>query len=336
MATPRSKSGLISLFALLVLLLTGCGGGDSQNVPFRISAVDLPGYSRYLAVSLFLAYVGEPQTNSFSLIDVANPSAPRVVHRRSLAPPASIGAASAISGDLLVTSEFRLLKLFDVSNPSNPQMVSSIPIANSGSASGVVISGNRLYSAEESAGLRIFDISNPASPLFLGGISGNFSFRFVNLRVVGNLAYVAGANQFMVVNVANPASPAIIGSALMPPNTGAYDVAVSGNRAFIAALSSGTYVADISSPTNPVIGGRIPVSDPRFGNVLSVATSNGLGYASDAASGIIVIDGTNANAPIKRATVPAPGETLQVKMIGSTAYVASGFSGFQIFDVSSF
>ena len=328
------RTSFLLALALLLTLLSACAGEDSQNVRHRISALDLPGYSRYLAVSPSVAYVGEPQGDSFSLIDISNPSAPRIVYREILPPPASIGAASAIAGDLLVASEFRTLKLFDIADPSNPRLLASIPIP-SGLASGVVISGNRLYSAEDGGGFRIFDISNPTAPLLLGGIAGNINLRFTNFRIVGNLLYVAGSSQFMVVNVANPANPVIIGSTAMPTNRTAYDVAVSGNRAFIASFSNGVYVADISVPTAPVIGGNVPPADLRFGTTLSVDTFNGLGIASDAASGILVIDGSDAGIPMTQETVASPGETLQVKLIGTRAYVASGFGGFQIFDLSS-
>jgi hypothetical protein len=171
------------------------------------------------------------------VIDVANPSSPRIVG--SAATPGGAGGV-AVSGDHVYVSG---LDVIDVSDPTNPRLVGRVAAPGSG----VAVSGTHAYVPHADYGLQVIDVSNPASPGILG--SAETPGEAYGVAVSGNLAYLGDSQcGLQVIDITYPAGPQIIGSVETPG--WAYGVAVSGTHAYVADRSS-LQVIDVTNPSSP-------------------------------------------------------------------------------------
>lgn len=324
MTRSRTVRWFLPVVLAMSTLMPACGDEDDR----RIGRLGLEGYSRYLAVSGDMAFVGGARNNKLSLVDVSNPSRPSL---RSSLQFDSVGASMAADDRLVYAGNFHSLRILDVSNPEHPLQISEIQIT-SGSASGAVVVNGRAYLAEVQGGLRVFDVTDAAAPAFLGELRGGESY--FGLAVAGTLAYIAAGRSLHIVDVTDPANLAIVGEVSLPQQATAYDVAVAGNKAYVAALGTGLYVIDVADPESPRVMGHVPSIPGVRANSVDVAVGNDRVYLADAGGGLRIIDASEAANPVVVATIPVYGEALQVQLVGTQAFVAAGDGGLQIYDVS--
>lgn len=150
------------------------------------------------------------------VVDLATPSAPRVVFR---------GAAATMSNGwhywttvhgeagLLCIGTLEGLTMMDVSDASQPAVLKQLPL---GWVNSIYRAGNFLYVGREKAGLTVMDISNPRAPATVRDIplSGtHFLFaREGNLLVVG-ANHISGSSvgEFVLFDISDPGNPSLIG-----------------------------------------------------------------------------------------------------------------------------
>lgn len=113
-----------------------------------------------------------------------------------------------------------------------------------------------------------------------------------------------------------------------------FAVAVSGAYAFFGTGATLT-VADVSTPADPQVVARLPLS----GVVEGIALAGGRAYVAAGTAGLHVVDVTDPLAPALLGSVPLPAtpvnaEALDVAVSGSHAYLAAGFAGLRVIDVS--
>jgi hypothetical protein len=155
----------------------------------------------------------------------------------------------------------------------------------------------------------------------------------VALNAAAGLAYVASTEfGLSVVDVHTPGAPVAIGAA-NPPFYG-QRVAASGTLAVVGARSLGMNVVDVTTPARPTTVGQLA------GDVSAVALVGQTAYALLVVPGnpshvdLAVVSLANPASPTITGRVTLGMEGLDLKVVGSLAYVAAGSAGLQIVDVS--
>ena len=147
----------------------------------------------------------------------------------------------------------------------------------------------------------------------------------INVKIVGNLAYVADQlSGLQIIDISNPSSPVLKGSYDTPGF--ALDVEVVGNLAYVADWNLGLQVIDISNPSSPVLKGSYDTP----GLALSVKVIGDLAYIADNYSGLQIIDISNPSLPVFKKKYSTFGRAWGVEVIGNLAYIADEGSGLQI------
>ncbi|MBL9172203.1 MAG: hypothetical protein JNL10_01590 [Verrucomicrobiales bacterium] len=256
------------------------------------------------------------------------------------------------------------LQIFDVSQPEAPVRVGGI--VTGGIVAGLQVRGNYAYLAENDDGLRVVDISNPAQPFLLGICDTPGSAQ--DLDVVDAVAYVADSSGgLQIIDVRDPANPTRVGEYV--PSGAVLGVCVANSVAYISDSRTGLHILDVSVPTAPTpistFGGgpaRAVALDPtgrlalicgndgfRLLNVsvpsAPVLLGGGTGLAAlrgRVFNGLVhVITGNRLRVySIENGTLVSQlsqpvteGTPLDVALSGTSAFVASGSGGLEVFNV---
>ncbi|RJP57474.1 MAG: hypothetical protein C4541_10100, partial [Candidatus Auribacter fodinae] len=212
------------------------------------------------------------------IIDVRNPFFQ--VYQSRIELPLDQCNDVTVTDDLaLVATGLAGLQAVNIHNPYEPLNVGYR--VTPGTAYGIDVSGNYVYMATGYEGLSVIDLSNPN--LFeIGSID---TFGLANrVKVVGNLAYVAGEAAYLlatpdagltIIDISNPANPEVISRLDLAPERedhlsgGTFGIEVVGTLAFLTTetvdqegklVDTLMNVIDISDPTQPerIANGRIP------------------------------------------------------------------------------
>jgi hypothetical protein len=181
------------------------------------------------------------------------------------------------------------IKIVDISTPATPVVIGTYNTASS--AYNVTIAGNLLYVADGNGGLVILDVTNPANPTLVKTFGTGNGSRALDVKVVGNRAYLAADIRGLILNVSNPAAPTILGhlpgmplsNIWIPANPGLPQrLMVDGERVYIASASYGLQIVDAANAGSPALLGD-------FSALIDVNT-----YADVATSGTTTIVAGNA------------------------------------------
>lgn len=276
-----------------------------------LGSVDLGFMPEDVAVSGSNAYLLSRDTG-FTVVDVSDPTAPRVVASIEMTLWSSniavAGSYAYVSG-----GDFTII---DISDPAAPYVASSLSFGLD-PAEGVAISGSYAYVACYWAGLKIVDISDPFSPQVLGSVeTGSIA---MNVDVSGSYAYVAHQGRdVVIVDVSDPAAPAIAGT--LDTESAHRNIAVSGSYAYmVSSHNSGVMeVVDISDPSSPRIVGSLDTG----GMPENIVISGSYAYAIGAE--ITVIDISDPTSPyVVNALFPGSfAVAVDLAIAGPLAYVA--------------
>jgi len=183
-------------------------------------------------------YLGEGHelAESFYIIDVSNPSSPRMVSATDWAGGPAVAGAYSYFGD------FTWLKVLNISNELAPAIVSGVDLGvNVGDPQ---LRGGRLFApwnsgdpvAGGTSGLVCVDISDPLAPREIGRWTVQDFYYFGGLYLLGDFAFLpTGGNGIFQINIANPASMFSVAQFEVPHY--ALELCVSGNGRY---LYSGT------------------------------------------------------------------------------------------------
>jgi hypothetical protein len=243
--------------------------------------------------------------------------------------------------------------------PNGVAFESVLNIGADNVVSTVAVTGTFAYVGTDDS-ITIFDVSNPSRPI----PRASLSLRATQLRLVGNLAYVADT-KLNILSISNPISPTLLSSySTANPIT---DVRVVGNRAYLIADTT-MVILDVSDPAHPrqlgsyavggsagridVVGGLayvartspatldiVDVSDPAhpalrgryFGDApIDVQAVGGRAYIvtfkreADVVYTLKIIDASNPTSPTLQGSYQLPGRAFGLQVIGNLAYVAAG------------
>lgn len=270
----------------LVAHLPSAGGTDME-----FFSRDLRTYRNYLGetitipdgqppVTRHFAFVGN-QTNGARIIDITSPEDPFVVYTFSnckvgqgdiqIAPGGMVASIAKQSGTCTVngTAVGSGAILVDLADVYAPKLVGYASHTTSGHNNTIHPSGKYLYissSGKTPPTIPIFDISDPAIPKRIknwdpGGGDSPHDIRFSD---DGTRAYMAGIDQFRIVNTTDPENPVVISTFTVPGSTTGHDALVTPDKAFLFA---GDELA--GGGTAPCPGGAVYVYDIRGANELS-------------------------------------------------------------------
>ncbi len=233
--------------------------------------------------------------NSFRIIDVSNPSKPRVVGGEGLSGlPLSDGKRVWVSGNyayLLYNATGGLknpFRIVDVSDKSNPVVVGGqnlyFDTIDTTPGQPFYVSGKYAYILG-STNLFIVDISDPYDPKLVSSLNG-VGFTNWDIKVQGDYAYVCSRknisgenNPLTIVNIKDKKNPFITKEMTFPtsdldPGSYCWSLDVSGAYVYLGLGEIGVNprdeifrIVDVSDPYNPVSVGGANVGindDPDF------------------------------------------------------------------------
>ena len=267
--------------------------------------------------------VGHMFSNGFTVLDVANPSAPRPVRFISNGPHTRSHHLQA-ADDLLLVANGADIPTLQKYNPNLSYYENSF-------ADGMKGAGGF------AAGLRIYDIANPADPreiafLDMPGIGINRLW-YVGGRWAWVSAHLDGFTDhiLVVVDMQDPQKPVMAGRWWLPGmwreggetptwskrRVALHHMIVAGNRGYAAWRDGGMTIMDLSDPTRPAMlshvntappypgGTHTPLPLPGRGLAAILDESNGLG-CPNGLSYTWLYDVRDPANPVSISTLPTP------------------------------
>jgi len=212
----------------------------------------------------------------------------------------------------------------DVTKPALPQRLGS---QNTGSyAAALQLDGTRAYVADVQAGLKIYDTTAGTNTVELGGFDTPGECR--DIAVNGNLVcLVDGTVHFL--NVSDPSHPIHLS---VYGNGYATAVKMAGTNAYVGFDAEGVLltVLDISNPATP----RVLGSYSGTGGVRSLTIASNQVFLAKGWGGGFEIVNVSDPQRLFRTSGFDSGDTWQLDVEGTRAYVADGIYGLKIFDIS--
>jgi hypothetical protein len=326
----------IAVYGTRAYLSYGGAGLDVVNIssataPVKVGAFDSPGSATNVALAGTTAFVADG-SGGLQLLDVA-PATPVPVgaYRNSNVTSA---ASSLIQGNRLYVADPQGLLIYDITDPASPHELGKS--FTFGTALDVAVSGSLAYVATY-FGLEIVDVSNAAAPVRLSRIGFGANNR--GIAISGNYAYLAGSS-LVSVDVHVPTAPTVTAEFELGP-WAAWDVDAVGS---IAYAVDGVFVriVDFSDPANPVL--RASLNTGTASATRGIDVAGGLAYVTamrDVAlpeggfsGGLLIVDVSNPSSPVVIGRASAPGQPLDVTVVGMTAYIAGESKGLSVLDVS--
>jgi hypothetical protein len=301
-------------------VLTGNGLGlkvvDIANPRAPRVVGSMAGTMKSVAVAGQLAYVieivpGNPARTDFVVVNLANPAAPVVAGRLTVAAASEIAIAGSVA---FLAARAAGMQIVDIANPAAPRLLATVDTP--GSARDVAVSGGYAFIADGTAVVAV-DVRTPSKAAVVGSVVTPA----VALAVSGSRLYVVDGLHLMIVDVANPAQPALLSTT---NGYGAQGVAAVGTTAYLASPDvdaatnrGGLYVVDASSPAAPLVLANLYGGFDDWG----IGVSGSVGVVTGNSLGLRVVDVSSAAAP--RVVSSLPGTMKDVAMAGSYAYAIS-------------
>lgn len=222
----------------------------------------------------------------------------------------------------------------DITNPANPTLMST----TSRSGDGLLLGNSGLMLSDDGlGGIATYDISvsggtvdKSRTSCFPGGIVFDHAISQQTMYVAG--ASALGVGGLLTFDLSS-GTPVWTGGSLLYGNYEATSLQLSGNTLFMglfSGLSPGALkTVDISNPANPVETGSVTLPTSALvlsGNILFDGTTDGR---------LVTLNVANANSPTIVSTVPLPSSAINLRIVGTTLFVADESSGLLIFDVSN-
>lgn len=339
LGTFESADQEYSLFAAGdTIYLAGLASGlkvidvSNPSAPIQRGSLDTLVYGQDLQLVQSVLYVATARWG-LELVDVSDLDLP--VHLDTIQTSPTANTIAAGSGRAVLGGDFGLM-IFDVSFPANPIAEGGARTPNGGIAD-LAVRGELAYLACGAGGVQIVDISDPRA-LFTrgrmpatGGASG--------IVEEDGLVYLAnGGGGLEIIDVADPDAPMSVGT-LETPGT-AMNVVLTGDRAFVADWGGGVQAIDIARPAAPVLMASF---EPELdGRVHDLAIAGDTAYVATP-SGFQIIGVADVSATVNRGRFDAPragereepGTVSELVVDGPLVYVAGGYPGLHVVDVSN-
>lgn len=355
---------LLAVWVAAVVLVT-IGAPRADTAVFRPGTAPTPlgqeggSDSPALTLSGATAYVGIG--TRLAVIDVSNPSAPRLLGQSPVLPARVQDVVVSGSLAYVVTGDSGL-QILDLTNVQHIYQRASLDTL--GFAKALHVANGMAYVADFGAGVTLVDVFNPDAPTLRGHYPTRGGPHAVD--VVGAWVYVADdGSGLLIIDASNPANPVLRG-AIQSAGV-AFDVQVVGTVAYLAYYNHGLRTIDVSNPAAPrrlghidtpglaqtvhVVGSTafvadgdrllaLDVSNPALPFVAAAARTTAVDVAATDTRVLVtdrrqlnVYETDAAGALLRRASYPFVGTAQAVAISGALGYVASRSDGLSIFDL---
>ncbi|MDX1811554.1 MAG: PKD domain-containing protein, partial [Gammaproteobacteria bacterium] len=288
------------------------------KAPTLVGSYTLDGNSGYVSVEGSIAYLSQYSTG-IQLIDLSDPTQPKSKSRIKPVNLSTYGVVSRENKAYVLDGD--LLRIFDVSDTSAPvflgdHKVTSLLTSDAVFTQDVDVSNNVAF-VTFGTEMEILDVSQASNVQLLGRHTS--SNRITNVRVYGNLAYVANLDGIEILDVSNASVPKVVG---LFPQSSVYDVIVRGGVAYVASFS-GLYILDVSNPAK--------ISQLSFtttiGYIRSIALKENFLFVGDTYTGVQVFDVSKPGNPtvvgkFAKTSVPSIGVLANYFLTTSTSGLA--------------
>ncbi|MEZ4658222.1 MAG: hypothetical protein R2911_11675 [Caldilineaceae bacterium] len=238
-----------------------------------------------------------------------------------LEPAAHVGGAAvsiAVRGDYAYLGLSHELIVLDMADRARPRQIATLPTP----ATEIELINRYAYVVGRD-GLHIIDIAEPSAPHMLGQWRAERTL--ADIVVVGDFAYIVSYSDFYVLAVADPHMPQLV-------SHGRFDVRFEGIAAahgYIYAISQrGFHTFDVTVPTRPRQVGFVATESIPSGSI---------SMPDDAYFGgeylLQRIDLSSPMAPRRASALPMPGWVGDAVIADGIAYLATGSTGLQIWDL---
>ncbi len=158
---------------------------------------------------------------------------------------------------------------------------------------------------------------------------------FVHLLDVdfeSGIAYVSGVGGFMLVDLSDPYNPQLIGNYQLQGSIQYYNHSRFSNYAICTAREDGFYIISYENPSHPVL---IYGYSPEYTSIEAVAIKNNKAYFTAHEQGIIIYDISNPGHPTFISQITGFTNAWDIKISGNYAYIADGYGGLVVLDLTS-
>ncbi len=296
----------------------------------------------------FPTYSNEVEGAMLLILDLTNPTAPKVVYelKTELAgfPGICVSGnylyltASNGSNNLIGHADFYVLNISDIENPT-VEMIIEVPEQ----ACKITQSGNYLYLANWDLGLSVVDVSVPSRPQLIKTLKIDQYEVLQGIREVevsGNYLYLGAMDHktrgqksgIHVVDISDPSDPLLVASYIdRSLLDGVYDIAIDGNKLYAGSVGGGIAVLDISNPLSPELIER----KAKYVSVLGLVVGEYHVYAGCMSKGIAVFsEEINSNVQYFR-EFSQLHIYWEFDILDDRLYAANDSAGVKILDISN-
>lgn len=222
------------------------------------------------------------------------------------------------------TNRFCILNITDLTNPTS---ISNYTIHR---AHGFDLLDNYAYVVGYDYGMDIIDISSLTSPQKIGEYTPYISN---NVRVVGDIAYVACEESLDIVDISDPTNPTKLDNIF--DGLAGFGIFIEGNILYATATNFTSEISwlNIYNITNPSSPQKLGSYD--FGErALEISVENNYLYAGLFHQNVVILDISNYENIVEISTYNTVNPVYANLVHNDILYLANSYSGFEIVDVS--
>ncbi|MHC4859597.1 MAG: LVIVD repeat-containing protein, partial [Planctomycetota bacterium] len=272
-------------------------------------------------------------------LGVEVPEAPHLVNvHAGITPTGMVGV-----GDLFYIATRDALEILDVSyrtdedpDTTEPVFLDSVPLATQ--VGELYVAGNRLY-GKSSSGVLVFDITTPGTPTLTRtvGVAGSGA-----AAMSGDLMFTIDGlsprrSHLVITDLSELLQPQTLAT-LPLPTDGAHRMAVHGSAVYIGTANS-IIVADVSTPSEPVVLGRVYIGDTGSSALAAYGSNRpfalvGRAFPNTSAAELEVYDVADPTVSGVMGGVALEPFVRRMDLSGTMAYIASTAGTLESVDLS--
>jgi hypothetical protein len=242
----------------------------------------------------------------------------------------NFGSAVTVDGDRAYVADARAgLAVFNVGSSGPRGILSRIRVPQE--AYCVAVDSKYVYLGSWYSGFTILDAADPGAVVEKGRY--NAGEIVMSIAVSDSVAYLSALDfGFITVDVSDPQAPKKLGACFTNNEYTMYGLALSGTFAYATAWEQKRlFVIDVKDPSHP---------DPRGSCALPGVVGYGVcvrtpyAYVALADSGIGIVDISDPDKPVLKATCPLSCVAYAVAVSGNYAFVAGGGGGMKVVDIT--
>ncbi len=260
------------------------------------------------------------------VLDISNPFDPQIISRIGTT-GGGVGEAITIKDHYMILAHQSYIEIYDVSNPADP--VQKAFFYPPGHPRKLLAVGNYLYTILDDSGFQVTDITDPEDPIPGEHINPGIQGSRQDVALHDGYLYLCDWNRGLVIyDASDPEHLTEINTYSTPGMLN--DITFDGDFAYLSCYSE-LQVVDVSDPASPQYVGNYRTS----GNPWSIHVSGDRGYLCDIYTFQVLDLSDPSNIQRLGALVMSKtGTVFRTTVLGNTAYVAHGWGGLKMIDIS--